>query len=71
MHDDLVEPAHVEHIVLVVAIQDVAIALGIESEAILANASLSGSGQLHTPHSSRLYTSRSKLPMPLSPMCSV
>ena len=37
MHDDLVEPAHVEHIVLV-AIQDAAIALGIESQAILANA---------------------------------
>ena len=37
MYDDLVEPAHVEHIVLV-AIQDAAIALGIKSQSILANA---------------------------------
>ena len=36
MHDDLVEPARVEHIVLV-AVQDAAIAFGIESQVITAN----------------------------------
>ena len=37
MHDDLIEPARVEHVVLV-AIQDAAIAFGIESQAVTANA---------------------------------